>query len=110
MDWFHDRWMISDCRGQKVRVDLTWLREGIDSWAEKHGGACPAKLDALLDRDALGHQYLSARRLPRDPWGREYVYLPGAPPNVLTFGRDGVPGGTRDDADVDFLSMSAEHR
>jgi general secretion pathway protein G len=42
-------------------------------------------------------------RLPKDPWGREYVYLsPGdhGDFDIITYGRDGVPGGEDQDADI----------
>jgi general secretion pathway protein G len=42
-------------------------------------------------------------RLPKDPWGRPYVYLnPGVRSDieVFSFGADGQPGGTGFDADV----------
>jgi general secretion pathway protein G len=46
--------------------------------------------------------YLS-KALPNDPWGRPYVYrMPGAGAeyDVLSYGKDGQPGGTDDNADI----------
>lgn len=43
------------------------------------------------------------KSLSRDPWGREYVYrYPGENGefDILTFGRDGEPGGEGQDADI----------
>ena len=43
------------------------------------------------------------RGLPLDPWGNAYVYrVPGgfADYDVLSYGRDGRPGGEGEDADV----------
>lgn len=52
--------------------------------------------------------YLDRTELPRDPWGNEYAYLiPGSrnePYEVISYGRDGQPGGQGEDAD---LSTSA---
>lgn len=42
-------------------------------------------------------------KLPKDPWGREYLFLsPGenADIDIYTLGRDGQPGGEGEDADV----------
>ena len=42
-------------------------------------------------------------KLPKDPWGRAYVYLnPGVrgEVEVMSFGADGQPGGTGTDADI----------
>lgn len=43
------------------------------------------------------------KALPLDPWGRPYVYrCPGeqAEYDLLSYGRDGAPGGTGEDADI----------
>ena len=43
------------------------------------------------------------KAVPSDPWGRAYVYqIPGdkAEYTVLSYGRDGKPGGTGEDADI----------
>ena len=42
-------------------------------------------------------------RLPKDPWGNQYLYLnPGnnAEIDIYTLGRDGRPGGEGEDADI----------
>jgi len=41
--------------------------------------------------------------VPLDPWGKAYVYrAPGAKGDydLLSYGKDGQPGGTGDSADV----------
>lgn len=43
------------------------------------------------------------KTLPNDPWGRPYVYrVPGEKSeyDVISYGRDGKPGGTGEDADI----------
>ncbi len=43
------------------------------------------------------------KKLPNDPWGREYIYLsPGESGSfdILTYGRDGSEGGEGFDADI----------
>jgi general secretion pathway protein G len=48
--------------------------------------------------------YLERREIPLDPWGNPYVYLVpgtrGEPFEVLSYGRDGQPGGAGEDADI----------
>jgi general secretion pathway protein G len=42
-------------------------------------------------------------RLPKDPWGNDYQYLnPGTHGeiDVMSYGRDGQPGGEGPDADI----------
>jgi general secretion pathway protein G len=56
------------------------------------------------------HGYLST--LPKDPWGNPYVYAsPGADGReyeIMSFGRDGKPGGEGPDADI--LSWTQEQK
>jgi general secretion pathway protein G len=43
------------------------------------------------------------KSLPRDPWGRAFVYrCPGEHGrfDIYSYGRDGAPGGEKDDADI----------
>lgn len=47
--------------------------------------------------------YLDKRRVPKDPWGREYLYLcPGVNGeyDILSYGADGVPGGEGKNQDI----------
>jgi general secretion pathway protein G len=49
--------------------------------------------------------YLKKRSVPKDPWGREYVYrYPGQSNpdtyDLICYGHDGQPGGDDDDADI----------
>jgi general secretion pathway protein G len=44
-------------------------------------------------------------KLPKDPWGNDFIYFnTNMKILILSFGRDGKPGGEGDDADVDNLS------
>ena len=44
------------------------------------------------------------KQLVKDPWGHDYVYVSpgtgGAPYDLMSFGADGAPGGTGNDADL----------
>lgn len=48
--------------------------------------------------------YLKDGKLPKDPWGNEYVYtVPGRdghPYDIVSYGADKAPGGTKDNRDV----------
>ncbi len=42
-------------------------------------------------------------RVPKDPWGNEYIYIsPGqhGDYDIISYGADGVPGGEGEDADI----------
>lgn len=52
--------------------------------------------------EAWGGPYLK-KAVPMDPWGRAYVYrVPGEKSEfqLLSYGRDGKPGGNGEDADI----------
>lgn len=47
--------------------------------------------------------YLDDEAVPEDPWGRPYLYATGSDGmrvRVFSLGRDGVEGGTGEDADI----------
>ena len=51
-------------------------------------------LKALVDTNNL-------EKLPTDPWDHEFVYLnEGGKPVIISYGRDGTPGGEGEDADI----------
>jgi general secretion pathway protein G len=63
-------------------------------------------LEALVakpaDAQAWSGPYLK-KAVPNDPWGRPYVYrTPGQKSEfeIVSYGRDGKPGGTGEDADL----------
>lgn len=47
--------------------------------------------------------YLEKGRVPKDPWGNEFVYLsPGVHGDfdIISYGADGVPGGDEENSDI----------
>lgn len=54
--------------------------------------------------------YLRRGGVPDDPWGREYVYSSSSPDEftLSTLGRDGVEGGSGEDADVRTSTILGE--
>jgi general secretion pathway protein G len=64
---------------------------------------------AVLTKGTEGHPEPILPRLPKDPWGRDYVYLqPGRtePYEILCLGADGREGGTGDDLDISSANLS----
>lgn len=65
----------------------------------------PNKLEDLRESNEPGWDgpYLP-RALPKDPWGNDYVYDPvptrDAPFSLQSYGKDGMPGGEDDAADL----------
>ena len=68
-------------------------------------------LSALVEPPAVGKLqpkwrkggYLEKDKLPKDPWGNDFVYLsPGVHGDfdLSSYGRDGQPGGENEEADI----------
>jgi len=70
-------------------------------------------LNALIQKPASGKipnnypngGYLEAKKIPKDPWGNDYIYLcPGVQnPNtfdIISYGADGEPGGSDNNKDI----------
>jgi general secretion pathway protein G len=63
-------------------------------------------LEALVAKPASAAAWSGPylkKTVPADPWGRPYVYrVPGekAEFELVSYGRDGKPGGSGDDADI----------
>ena len=70
--------------------------QGLDALVQRPGGQPEAP-------NWKSGGYLQSKAVPKDPWGRPYLYLnPGrrADIDVYTLGADGRPGGEAENADV----------
>jgi hypothetical protein len=81
---------------ERVRLDLRSLRSAVRIHVFKY--SCPPPnegwVEALVRLQVLERQ-------PLDPWGNPYVYESnGADVELLSWGRDGAPGGDGADQDV----------
>lgn len=62
-----------------------------------------AALNNAPDKSGRWHGPYLSKTLPKDPWGNEYAYFaPGKTSDydIVSYGRDGRPGGQGDDADI----------
>jgi len=69
-------------------------------------------LKALIEKPTIGRipekwregGYLEKKKIPKDPWGHDYVYLSpgrnGEEYEIISYGRDGKEGGEGPDADI----------
>jgi len=96
---------------RKTQVDIVAIGSALEEYAIANGGRLPVDLRALVTPDANGRTFLDMNHLPKDAWGNEYVFEPPGPsrprPNVISYGRDGQPGGLGDDADIALLSLQS---
>jgi general secretion pathway protein G len=93
---------------QVAKAQIDGLEKALDQYRldTRRYPSAEQGLGALVERPASEPQwngpYLK-KAVPHDPWGRPYVYrTPGrsAEFDLLSYGRDGKPGGSGDDADI----------
>ena len=93
-------------RRAEAHSEILHLAAALEAYSARNLGKYPPSLAALVAPDAQGHTLLGDRlELPRDPWGHEYHYAAPTPgelrPTLVSYGRDGLPDGIGEDADVD---------
>jgi general secretion pathway protein G len=91
-------------------ADITAITTALDTYAINNGGKLPDTLDVLVTPDENGNTYLKDQTsVPLDPWKNQYVYEPprsgSSSFRVISYGKDGQPGGEGDDADIDNLTI-----
>lgn len=93
---------------QVARAQIESLEKALDQYRldMRRYPSAEEGLAALVSRPpdsaAWTGPYLK-KAVPSDPWGRPYVYRsPGQKGDfdVISYGRDGKPGGTGEDADI----------
>ncbi len=92
----------------KAMADITSLDNAIELYLIENNGQQPESLEVLVTQDENGNTYLKQEAVPKDPWGNEYFYEPASPGrkyNILSYGKDGTPGGEGDDADISLEEM-----
>ena len=97
----------------KARIQMESLETAIKLYKLDNGiyPATEQGLQALVEQPQTGTLpkkwrkggYLEKGKVPKDPWGNEFIYLsPGAHGDydIIAYGADGVPGGEEFDKDI----------
>ena len=106
-------------RVAKARTEVALFKTALQMYVNDNRVLPTARqgLQALVEKPTLPpvpetyprNGYLDRATLPLDPWGNDYVYLvPGSRGEdfeVLTYGRDGQPGGDGEDADISSSAL-----
>jgi general secretion pathway protein G len=96
---------------QVARAQIESIEKALDQFRldTRHYPSAEQGLDALVVKPSneanWSGPYLK-KAVPADPWGRPYVYrVPGEKGEfqLLSYGRDGKPGGSGEDADLGAL-------
>lgn len=97
---------LSGAKSDSARIQIEALGTGIDLY-RLDVGSYPPDLEALVTQPAGAERwdgpYLRKKSVPKDPWGRDYIYRqPGdnGPYDLYSLGADGQEGGSGEDADV----------
>src|SRR5262252_1812521 len=88
---------------QVARAQIDALEKAVDQY-RLDNRRYPTSEEGL----AAVQPYLK-KTLPNDPWGRPYNYrIPGdkAEYEIFSYGRDGKPGGTGEDADIGVQAVT----
>jgi len=97
----------------KARVDIAALETALKLYKLDNGKYPTTEqgLQALVEKPETGNAptkwkeggYLEKRKVPKDPWKNDFLYLsPGVHGDfdIISYGADGVPGGEGEDQDV----------
>lgn len=93
-----------------ARAQMEALAKALDTYRLDTGSYPSADkgLNALMTKPYDEPRWLGPylqKAVPLDPWGRPYVYKPpsaGGDFELLSYGKDGQPGGEADNADLSF--------
>ena len=103
-----------EARLAAARVQIKSLQTALQMYRTEQGRLPTQEqgLDALCNKPTASpvpdqypdEGYLESRKVPMDPWNREYLYLVpgrhGEAYEIISYGADGEPGGTGEDADL----------
>lgn len=67
-------------------------------------GQYPDSLQELVSPSSGRAAYLKGGKLPKDPWNKDFKFIvpgiDGQPYEIISYGSDGQPGGTGENADI----------
>ena len=102
-----------EARQVKARLDIQNLENALKLYKLDNGiyPTTEQGLLALVEQPETGTipkkwksgGYLEKGKVPKDPWGNEFVYLsPGLKGDfdIISYGLDGVPGGEEENKDI----------
>lgn len=102
-----------EARRTKAALQIGGIETGLKLYKLDNGSypSTEQGLQSLVEAPSAGRLppkwreggYLESRKVPKDPWGNEFVYLsPGLNGDfdLSSYGPDGEPGGEGEDADI----------
>ena len=92
---------LEEAKRKTARSDIKTIENGLKLYYVKTGKYpdTGTGLQVLVDQQIL--------ESIKDPWGNPYVYkLEGGKPVIVSYGKDGAPGGEGNDADISSKDLS----
>lgn len=104
---------------EAAKVQIRSLEGALDAFKLDNGfyPATDQGLESLIKKPEAGRVparwreggYLKPARIPKDPWGKDFVYLaPGSEGReyeIVSYGPDNEPGGEGNNADIESWKM-----
>ncbi len=87
---------LDDADQAKAKTEIKALSGAVTAYMLKNNRKLPNALDDVSP-------FMSPRgKIPKDPWGNPYVYTKEGSREfkIVSYGRDGAPGGSEYDADI----------
>ena len=99
---------LGKSKRQIAKMQIEMLGEALDQFKLDVGRYPTTEegLKALIENPGVegwDGPYLKKKKIPKDPWGRDYIYrCPGehGEYDLFSYGADGRPGGEGEDADI----------
>lgn len=95
---------LDQAKVDRAKMDIANINNALKTYYAKKGNYpdTGAGLKALVDAQIL-------EKPPVDPWDHEYVYVKeGNKPVIISYGKDGAPGGADGDADISSKDLDAK--
>lgn len=95
---------LEEAKVDRAKMDIGNIQNALKTYYAKKGQYpdTGGGFKALVDMQIL-------EKMPTDPWDKEYVYLnEGGKPTVMSYGRDGTPGGTDIDEDISSKNLDGK--
>lgn len=92
---------VEDANVQTTRLTIGRAQQALEMYAARHRGRFPSSSEGL----SAATTFLPDGEVPRDAWGNAFQYLRpasngDAPYEIISYGRDGEPGGEGFDRDL----------
>lgn len=95
---------LDQAKVDRAKMDIANINNALKTYYAKKGNYpdTGGGLKAVVDAQIL-------EKMPTDPWDHEYVYLnEGGKPVIMSYGKDGAPGGSESDADISSKDLGSK--